>query len=97
MPETNGTTKLLREVNWSIIVQLLTFIFLAGFAYATLETRKDHTQDINDLRKENTVLYMPRELSLEKWRINDESHARLEKLAAEIRDELRRANAQRAR
>lgn len=80
------------KINWGLVIQFATMVFLAGIAYASFETKEHAAQTAAELKRFNAETYMPRELSLEKWKNNDLSHEEMKKMLEEILREARNAN-----
>ena len=78
--------------DWGLVIQLASIVFLTGVAYASFETKKHATGTAEELRSFNASTYMPRELSLEKWRHNDQAHEELKQMLQQILGELRKGD-----
>jgi hypothetical protein len=76
-------------VNWGLLIQLATMLFLAGIAYASFETKTNAKITADAMTKFNADTYMPRELSIEKWRNNDNSHEKIQRALDDILNEMR--------
>lgn len=73
------------RISVSLILQIAAFLVMFGYTWASFQTKADAKQEIRDAQ----ALYMPRELSDERWKTNGSDHRRLEKKLDAIMERLK--------
>jgi hypothetical protein len=75
-----------KRISWGIIIQLATFLLMAGVAYASLQTKADARADLKFVAE----TYVTKELSNERWANNKGDHEVITKKLDDILKELRK-------